>query len=168
MIAGHGPCSYVFQRLLKLRPTNIVFLFAASYLPDFFDKTIALVFHMTGRGYFHSLTVMFSLYALTYIAASKFRPDYREFVHLGAIYYALHLIFDFPDLKIIFWPYLGPIQRTGHFAPLEHLNNYYILWQHPGMLSAEIMFITIFIILKMKDSKPAKRIFNETICDETD
>ncbi|MBF0553353.1 MAG: metal-dependent hydrolase [Nitrospirae bacterium] len=158
MIAGHVACSYDAQRLLRLRPVNIIFLFTASYLPDIADKTIAVVFGMSGRGYFHSLTVMFALYALAYIIISKVRRDYRIFVHLAALYYALHLMFDFPELVILFWPFLGPMQHGGHFLPLEHLNNYYILWQHPGMLSAEIVFITIFVIIRIKDLKANHRI----------
>ncbi|WP_420265072.1 metal-dependent hydrolase [Candidatus Magnetominusculus dajiuhuensis] len=161
MIAGHVACSYVVQRALRLRPVNIAFLFVASYLPDIADKTIAIVFGMSGRGYFHSLTVMFALYALAYIIISKVRPDYRIFVHLGALYYALHLTFDWTEWEILFWPFLGPVRRGGHFSPLEHLNNYYVLWQHPGMLSAEITFITIFIIIKIKDLKA-----NHRICPE--
>ncbi|MBF0459564.1 MAG: hypothetical protein HQK99_16865 [Nitrospirae bacterium] len=130
-----------------------VYLFAASYLPDVIDKTIAIIFGMSGRGYFHSLTVMLGLYALSYKIISKVRPDYKVFIHLGALYYFLHLMFDFLDLKILLWPFLGPTQYTGHFAPLEHLYNYYVSWQHPDQLSSEIIFIAILIIIKIRDLK---------------
>lgn len=153
MIAGHIACSYDFQRLLKLRPMNIVVLFAASYLPDFIDKTIAIIFGMSGRGYFHSLTVMLALYGLSYKIISKLRPDYKIFVHLGALYYFLHLMFDFLNLEILLWPFLGQTHTAGHFALLEHLNNYYVLWRHPDQLSSEIIFFAILIIIKIKDLK---------------
>lgn len=132
---------------------NNVFLFAASYLPDIVDKTIAIVFSISGRGYFHSVTVMAVSYALAYKIISKVHPEFRQFVHLAALYYALHLIFDFLEPVVLFWPFLGQLPQSGHFSLLEHLYSYYILWKHPFVLSSEVIFFTILIIIKIKDHR---------------
>ncbi|MBF0403604.1 MAG: hypothetical protein HQL00_06535 [Nitrospirae bacterium] len=152
----------MFQRLLRLQPVNNVFLFVASYLPDIVDKTIAIVFSISGRGYFHSVTVMAVSYALTYKIISKVRPEFRQFIHLAALYYALHLIFDFPELIVLFWPFLGPLQQSGHFSLLERLYNYYVLWKYPFVLSSEVIFFTILIIIKTKDNRAAAMNYHKT------
>ncbi|MCG6553646.1 MAG: metal-dependent hydrolase [Candidatus Magnetominusculus sp. LBB02] len=154
MIAGHIACSYVAQRLLRLRPVNNAFLLAASYLPDIIDKTLSIVFSMPGRGFFHSFAVMFGLYGFSYMIVSKVRADYAPLVHLTALYYALHLIFDFPKLNILFWPFLGPINYEGHFSPIANIYSYYIGWRHPEQLISETAFFAILIIIKIRDMKP--------------
>lgn len=144
MILGHLAIAVIARR--QFLTENFVFLLAASYGPDLVDKTLNLVWEVPSRGVGHSFLLLVLLTTVGWLPAQRLRIT-KPILVIAVILWSSHLITDLVDLKIFFWPFLGPFPPYPHYTLLEKLRNYYLLHTHPVQLFLEIALFIIAMTL---------------------
>jgi hypothetical protein len=149
MIFGHLAIAGLAKR--KFLEENFIFLFAASFGPDLIDKTLTVAFDASGRGVGHSLLMFALVTAAAWLFCQRFKLN-KQLVCIGAVLWLSHLTADLVDLRIFFWPFLGPFPVFPPFTLMERLRNYYLLHNNPVQLLVEILLIIIALLLWIPDS----------------
>jgi LexA-binding, inner membrane-associated putative hydrolase len=149
MIFGHLAIAGIAKR--KFLEENFIFLFAASFGPDLIDKTLYVAFDAPGRGVGHSLLIFALVTAAGWFYCQRFKLN-KHLVYIGAVLWLSHLTADLVDLRIFFWPLLGPFPVFPPSTLMERLSSYYLLHNHPVQLAAEITLILIALLLWLPHS----------------
>ena len=144
MILGHLAIASIARQ--KFLAENFIFLLAASFGPDLVDKSLGLAFDSASRSVGHSLLMFALLAAAAWLFCQRFNLN-KQLVGIGAVLWLSHLTADFLDLKIFFWPFLGPLPDSAPYTLMERLRDYYLLRHNPVQLSLEISLIIIAVIL---------------------
>lgn len=148
MILGHPALSYVFYKKLRFpRSAPWWVILIGSYLPDFLDKTLNLLWGLPGRGYFHSVVVDTGIF-LVALAHGKFFRSSKETVQgIWGLwtFSVLHCVGDLPDifdLNMFFWPLLNWEHRDlGTFSVAESYRRVYGDVELPMTLFCELFFL---------------------------
>jgi len=152
MIFGHiitTTCLYRSLENLNLRFAYAPFLFGALF-PDLIDKTLALLTHIPGRAFGHSIVLLTSLYL---VLAGIFSRN-KKVIHAFFAGTVLHLLQDIPlGLEYLLWPFMGSLTPGNTFNVPSIMWGYYVEIVHPIAWSIELLclpwfFIIVFTYLK--------------------
>ena len=149
MILGHLAIAGIAKR--KFLAENFIFLFAASFGPDLVDKPLYVAFNAPGRGVGHSLVMFVVVTVIAWLFCQQFKL-HKQLVYVGTVLWLSHLAADLVDLRIFFWPFLGPFPVLPSATLMERLSSYYLLHNYPVQLSVEISLIIIALLLWMPNS----------------
>jgi hypothetical protein len=149
MIFGHLAIAAIAKR--KFLEENFIFLFAASFGPDLLDKSFYVAFNAPARGVGHSLFMFALVTAAAWLYCRGFKLN-KHLVYIGAILWLSRLTADLVDLRIFFWPLLGPFPFFPPSSLMERLTNYYLHHHHPVQLSVEISLIITALLLWLPHS----------------
>ena len=123
MILGHITTTFVLREFF-LKNYRIFAcswaLFLGALLPDIIDKPLALIFGIPGRNFAHSIIILVG-FALAFFWVLPWNKKIIV-VFLGS---CLHLLQDFVELPVLFWPFLGPWPETAPFDFFEVAYAYY-------------------------------------------
>jgi hypothetical protein len=159
MILGHAAVSYiVFTRLLRVR-LNLLFIVVATYLPDFFDKTLNKMLNMPSRGYFHSFSAMLLIYTAAIAVTYAIKPLGRKYAHAGLLFYFLHIVGDLTEPGVFLWPLTGPISYIAHFNIFGIIYEFYILRLWPVLFWLDVICVAAgMLVFTINTAFPHKKI----------
>jgi hypothetical protein len=129
MILGHVALAGVAKQTCSVRE-SFLFLTAAALSPDFLDKPLSMFFSLPGRGAGHSLTVFAAVAATAWVLAPRLKVA-RSAVISGMALWLTHLAGDLVAWKVLFWPFLGPLDPTTQFHFWEKVYQFYVARLYP-------------------------------------
>ena len=145
MIIGHWSCAVIAHQTAFKRE-HFAVLVAASFFPDIVDKTANAVLAAPGRGIGHSLLFFVGTMAL----ARAIMPEigmHRGTLFPVAVLWTTHLIGDLVAPKVLFWPFLGPLDPVERFGFLMSAYNLYVARIWPGMLALDLLCTSVAVAL---------------------
>jgi hypothetical protein len=144
MILGHLAVASIAKR--RFLEENFLFLSVASYGPDLIDKPPWLALGAASKSLGHSLLIFALIAVLAWCFRKQLNLNKQRF-QIGAALWLSHLATDLVELKVLFWPFLGPCPEHPYFTLMDKLRNYYLHHQSAVQLSIEISFISIALVL---------------------
>jgi hypothetical protein len=163
MILGHFTGTYIVVKILKPRASP--FLMAAAitgaYFPDMVDKTLMLFHFGGGRFIAHSLPLLslFLFFVFCFFSFHKELTNHKPLLGWFCAGCYLHLLQDMVQLKILFWPFLGSLERPPSKSIMTIIKNYYsfkssvLIWPE---IVLHILFILTLAISFFKKNKQTK------------
>lgn len=156
MIFGHITSTMVVVRLKEKKPPLLLYLVAVvgAYTPDFIDKGSTQLLHLgSDRGLGHALVFNLPLVALIWLAPRYFvfLQKYRKVLFWFAAGVVLHLLEDFLDPVVLFWPLLGDFPPRLGISLLDMLNSMYLKISHPHIYVTEMIGHVAFAYLMIRD-----------------
>ena len=145
MILGHFAIAGI-AKSTRFHGESLFFLTLASLGPDLVDKSGYMFFGMPGRGISHSLIFFAGVTSICWIIwrLFKLKPDTLT---AGVLMWGSHLIGDFVQLQVLFWPFLGPLEHGQKFYVTEKVRLFYIDQLYPDQFWLEMFCITTLVIL---------------------
>lgn len=145
MIFGHWACATIANRTYW-KEESFPFLLAASFLPDVLDKGANVLFCMPGRGFGHSLVVFAAVMFIGWSVLPRFGMGRGSLVP-AAILWTTHLVGDIVTWKVLFWPFLGPLDPAERFGFLWSFYRMYVQFNNPPMLVMDLCCIALAVAL---------------------
>ncbi|MGA8833838.1 MAG: metal-dependent hydrolase, partial [Desulfomonilaceae bacterium] len=108
MILGHLAIAGI-AKLTRFRRESLLFLSLASLGPDLVDKTANMLFGMPGRGMSHSLIFFVGVIFICGLIWRSFKLN-TDTLTAGVLMWGSHLVGDFVQLQVLFWPFLSPLE----------------------------------------------------------
>lgn len=139
MIFGHMALVGI-AKLTAFRQENLAIMTLASFGPDILDKPANIFLGMPGRGISHSLLVFAILLFVASIYWLKINNNPRLLAATTSLW-GSHLIGDFVEPNVMFWPLAGPLYAQSKFHFSKKLLAFYIDFQHPYQLVFELLSI---------------------------
>ncbi len=136
MILGHWACAVMAHRTI-FRTEAFPVLVIAAFLPDFMDKMANALFSMPGRGVGHSLAFFLGAMAAGRLIGPRLGVDPKILVPVAALWVS-HLVGDLVVPKVLFWPFLGPLDPGERFSFLMSFHNMYVARLWPEMLVIDL------------------------------
>lgn len=152
MILGHLAIAGIAKRT-RFHEESLLFLTLASLGPDLLDKPANILLGMPGRGMSHSLVFFATVISICLILWKRFnfKPDTLV---AGVVMWASHLMGDFVQPEVLFWPFLGPLEPGSKFHVIDKLYLFYIDRLYPDQFWLEaICIVTFFGILVARPLK---------------
>ncbi len=145
MIIGHLAIAGIAKQTWFERE-NILFLSVAAFGPDLIDKPANMLFGLPGRGMSHSLTFFFAVIAIAFLLKTWLKFSPRTLV-AGIVMWGTHLVGDFLELQVLFWPFGGQLEPASKFHIVEKLWQFYIDRLYFTQFWLEIACVTTFFVL---------------------
>ena len=139
MIAGHFAIADI-TKLTFFQSENLWYLNLSAMGPDIFDKIACTLFGTPSRGVFHSLLVFVSIVALALLLWICLGLDASALL-AGLFLWASHLLSDFVEPRVLFWPFLGPLESSPKFHVVDKLRFFYLDRVFPGQFWLEVFCI---------------------------
>lgn len=157
MILGHGSWAYVIVKTTfrKAHLSIIIACIIGSYFPDIIDKPVNMLGLGQGRDIGHTfifnLMLVCLLLPLTYFIKpiNKHKLVIKWFI-IGA---GLHLLGDFLEKEILWWPLYGPIPEIPYTTIMDKFYNFYIDTKVKFILVIECTGNIWALLLIVKHSK---------------
>ncbi len=140
MILGHWACAEIAHRTIFKTETLSVLVIAA-FLPDVIDKMANALFSMPGRGVGHSLLFFLATMAAARLIGPSLGID-PKILFPVAVLWVTHLVGDLVVPKVLFWPFLGPLDPGDRFGFLMSCYNLYVLRLWPEMLALDLACVS--------------------------
>ena len=129
MILGHLGCSYIISKKV-FKSSEILMLCCCvfgGYFPDLIDKPLALLGISQGRGYGHSMVFLIGGFLFSRMVVERFRKYANAFITC----FLFHVICDFVNYKVLFWPLFGPMGvPEAKYHMLEKVYRFYTFQSH--------------------------------------
>jgi membrane-bound metal-dependent hydrolase YbcI (DUF457 family) len=154
MILGHVALAGVAKRTCSERE-SFVFLAACALFPDFLDKPLSMFFSMPGRGVGHSLIVFLSVAATAWILGPKLKVA-RSAVFSGLALWLTHLAGDLVAWKVLFWPFLGPLDPATPFHFWEKIYQFYVARLYPEQFWLDVACVVAAVSIQTVLSAKSK------------
>ena len=145
MIIGHLAVAGIAKKTW-FESESLLFLSLAALGPDLIDKPAHLIFGFPGRGVSHSL-VFFLLVILMAVLARSLTGFSKKTMIAGLAMWGTHLIGDFLEFHILFWPFGGQSVPGSRFNLIEKLWQFYIDRYYFAQFWLEVTSIVILIAL---------------------
>ncbi len=147
MIFGHLALVGI-AKLTAFRQENLTLMILASFGPDLLDKPANIFLGLPGRGVSHSLLAFGVMAVIAGIYWLKVNRDTRLF---GAttLLWGSHLVGDFVEPNVLFWPLAGPLYAKSKFHFSEKFFAFYLDFQHPYQLAFEMISIMAIIVVML-------------------
>lgn len=139
MIFGHLALVGI-AKLTAFRQENLAIMTLASFGPDILDKPANIFLGLPGRGISHSLLAFGVLALLAGFYWLRVNRHPRLF-GAASLLWGSHLMGDFVEPNVLFWPLAGPLYAKSKFHFSEKLFAFYIDLQHPHQLLFELLSI---------------------------
>ncbi len=143
MVLGHFALASIAKQTC-FRRENLIFLAAASVLPDLLDKPAAILLGEPGRGVGHSLVILIAITFAAWIFASKLEIS-PKYLLIGTVMWVSHLVTDLVSPEILLWPFLGPLQPAPPFDFWNKIYQFYIVGSSPEEFWLEAFCITVAV-----------------------
>ena len=145
MILGHFAIAGI-AKSTRFHRESLFFLTLASLGPDLVDKSANMLFEMPGRGMSHSLIFFAGVIFICGLIWRWFKLN-PEALTAGVLMWGSHLVGDFVQLQVLFWPFLGPLEPGTKFQVAEKVRLFYIDQLYPDQFWLEMFCITTLVIL---------------------
>ncbi|MGC8604523.1 MAG: metal-dependent hydrolase [Desulfomonilaceae bacterium] len=145
MILGHLAIAGI-AKTTRFHRESLFFLTLASLGPDLVDKSANMLLGTPGRGISHSLIFFAFVIFICWIAQKSLTVD-TETITSGLLMWASHLLGDFVEVQVLFWPFLGPLEPGPKFRLTEKLRIFYLDRAYPDQFWLEMFCITALVIL---------------------
>ncbi|MHB8202960.1 MAG: metal-dependent hydrolase [Desulfomonilaceae bacterium] len=145
MIFGHLAIAGI-AKLTRFRRESLLFLSLASLGPDLADKTANMLFGMPGRGMSHSLIFFAGVIFICGLIWRSFKLN-TDTLTAGVLMWGSHLIGDFVQFQVLFWPFLGPLEPGTKFQMAEKVRLFYFDQLYPDQFWMEMFCITALVTL---------------------
>ena len=157
MILGHLTTTYAVAVPVKKRlpALSVGALIIGAFLPDMVDKNLHLLLGLPSRGIAHSAVVLSSLFYLLAIMLPAHRKRILS-MWAGSL---LHLVQDFAEPGIVFWPLMGAWQYEDGPGIFERIYNFYLGFAFPNTLLLEVASwpFCVYFLLGGQPSRAAGR-----------
>ncbi len=141
MIAGHFAIADI-TKLTFFQSENLWYLNLSAMGPDIFDKIACTLFGTPSRGVFHSLLVFVSIVASALLLRLCMGLDTGALL-AGLFLWGSHLVGDFVEPRVLFWPFLGPIEPTPKFHIIDKLRFFYVDRLFPCQFWLEVFCVAL-------------------------
>ncbi len=105
MLLGHAAVGSLAGRSL-FRGLSAPLLVAAAYGPDWLDKPLKFLFGTPGHGIGHS-GLVYGLLGAAILAAGRRLGKARPYALAALALWGAHLVCDWVDARVLFWPFSG-------------------------------------------------------------
>ena len=141
MIAGHFAIADI-TKLTCFQSENLWYLNLAAMGPDIIDKIVSALFGAPSRGIFHSLLVFVSIIALA-LPLGFWAGLEANTVLAGLFLWGSHLLCDFLEPRVLFWPFLGRLEPSPKINMIDKLKLFYIDRIFPEQFWLDIFFVVV-------------------------
>lgn len=158
MIIGHLAIAGIAKKTW-FDSENLMLLTMASFGPDLIDKPAHLIFGFPGRGVSHSLVFFLFISVFSWLLRPFIGYSVKTMV-AGLTMWGTHLIGDFLEFDILFWPLGAPYQAVSKFNLIEKLSQFYIDRHYFAQFWMEVICVAILALImvsKMISSRYRKR-----------
>ncbi len=145
MIIGHLAIAGIAKQTWFERE-NLLFLSVAAFGPDLIDKPANILFGLPGRGISHSLIFFFAVIAIACLLRTWLKFSSRTLV-AGILLWGTHLVGDFLELQVLFWPFGGHWEPSSKFHIVEKLWQFYVDRLYFAQFWMEIACVTALFAL---------------------
>lgn len=137
---------------------NRLSLIIGSMFPDIADKLLLFLKLSNGRGYFHSLSIVFICFGILFLISKRNNSISFPFL-IGALF---HLILDLPNIPL-FYPFI-----TYDFSYQGDPNWLFTLMTNPIVQITEIMGVSIISIIIIKNKLYRRKDIKEFLIPKRD
>lgn len=102
---------------------------------------------MPGRGVGHSLVVFLAVAATAWILAPKLKVA-RSAVFSGLALWLTHLAGDLVAWKVLFWPFLGPLDPATPFHFWEKIYQFYVARLYPEQFWIDLACVVAAVSIR--------------------
>ncbi len=124
MIIGHLAIAGIAKHTW-FEKENLIFLSLTAFGPDLIDKPASMILGLPGRGVSHSLIFFFTMIAIACLLRTWLRFSSRTLI-AGIAMWGTHLVGDFLQLQVLFWPFGGHWEPSSKFHVVEKLLHFYV------------------------------------------
>ena len=160
MTVGHLSIAGI-AKLTWFEKENLLFLSVASYVPDLIDKPLNMLFELPGRGLSHSLIFFSAVIAITWFLRTWLNFSSRTLV-AGIWMWGIHLVADFQEPQVLFWPFGGHWGPGSAFDIVQRLWKLHVDKLHFAQLWLELACVMVFFALlflkQFMSSRPQQRV----------
>jgi hypothetical protein len=147
MILGHVALAGIAKRV-RWERESLLFLATAALFPDFLDKPLNMLFLLPGRGIGHSLVVFLAVATTAWFLAPKIKIAQSTIV-AGMVLWVTHLAGDLVAWKVLFWPFLGPLDPTPQFHFWEKICQFYVDRLYPEQFWLDMGCVVAFLCIQV-------------------
>jgi|WetSurMetagenome_2_1015567.scaffolds.fasta_scaffold962915_1 hypothetical protein len=124
MIIGHLAIACIAKQTW-FEKENLLLLSLAAFGPDLVDKPANMLLGLPGRGISHSLIFFFAMIAIAFLLRTWLKFSSRTLI-AGIAMWGTHLVGDFLQLQVLFWPFGGHWEPSSKFHVVEKLLHFYV------------------------------------------
>ncbi|MEW6350989.1 MAG: metal-dependent hydrolase [Thermodesulfobacteriota bacterium] len=147
MILGHLACADVARRTI-FKTESLPVLVIAAFLPDLMDKMANALFSLPGRGAGHSLLFFVATMTAGLLIGPRLGLERKLLLPLSVLWLT-HLVGDLVVPKVLFWPFLGPLDPAERFSFLHSFYNLYVARLWPEMLVLDLACVVGALSLRL-------------------
>ena len=145
MIIGHLAIAGIAKQTW-FEKENILFLSLAAFGPDLIDKPANMLLGLPGRGVSHSLIFFFAMIAIAFLLRTWLKLSSRTLI-AGIAMWGTHLVGDFLQLQVLFWPFGGHWEPSSKFHVVEKLLQFYVDRLYFAQFWMEVACVTALFAL---------------------
>lgn len=150
MIIGHLAIAGIAKTTWFERE-NLLFLSLAALGPDVIDKPAHFLFGFPGRGVSHSLLFFIAVIIIAWSMRGWLGYSLRT-VAAGLTMWATHLVTDFPEFHVLFWPLGGTSGIRPKVGLIEKMWQFYIDRYYFAQFWMEVICIGALIAILLSKS----------------
>ena len=150
MILGHLTGTYLVVKLVrpKASPLIMASTLIGAYFPDMVDKSLMLLHIGNGRFVAHSFPLLSLFLVLCFFIVNKKLKEHSSLFLWFSLGCFLHLLQDWVQLKTLFWPFLGSLDKPATTSLIKITVNFYS-FKTSQLIWPELITHALFILYQI-------------------